>query len=327
MSTSRCSRWSSVLAWLGLSGACFFVACSESSKPPGGGSSASGGSSSGTAGQSGSGGASGRGGSGSTGGAAGASAGSGGSSASGGSGGGGRGGSGGTSGTGGSSGGVGGTVGSWTGESPCPTNAQPCIILPLGDSITNGFTVPGGYRVELFRRARADGKRITFMGSQVNGPETVDGAAFPQRHEGHVGIAIEDLGTDWVPSPDTNDVPHIVLLMIGTNDIYDQIDVPNAPRRLGVLLDHILSTYSGALLVVAALTPMNDEVSPRPVETYNAAIRPLVEQRAAAGKAIMMVDMYTGFPASGLNDVVHPNAAGYRYLAGVWYTAVGSLLH
>jgi hypothetical protein len=322
MSTMRRSRWSSVVAWIGLSGACFFMACSESSKPPGGGSSASGGSSSGTAGQSGSGGDSGRGGGGSTGGAAGANAGSGGSSASGGSGGGGRGGTGGTGGTGGASG----TGGSWTGESPCPTNAQPCIILPLGDSITNGFTVPGGYRVELFRRARADGKRVTFMGSQVNGPETVDGAEFPQRHEGHVGIAIEDLGTDWVPSPDTNDVPHIVLLMIGTNDIYDQIDVPNAPRRLGVLLDRILSTYSGALVVVAALTPMNDEVSPRPVETYNAAIRPLVEQRAAAGKAIMMVDMYTGFPPTGLNDVVHPNAAGYRHMAGIWYAAIGSLL-
>ena len=200
------------------------------------------------------------------------------------------------------------------------------MLLPLGDSITNGFTVPGGYRVELFRKARADNKRITFMGSQVNGPETVDGVEFPQRNEGHSGIAIADLGREWVPSPDTDDVPHIVLLMIGTNDIYDQIDVPNAPRRLGVLLDHVMSTYPRALVVVAKLTPMNDEVSPRPVETYNAAIQPLVEQRAAAGKPIMMVDMYSGFPPDGLNDVVHPNAAGYRYMAGVWYAAIGPLL-
>jgi hypothetical protein len=216
--------------------------------------------------------------------------------------------------------------GDGTGSGPCPGNGQPCVILPLGDSITNGFTYPGGYRIELFRKARADGKRITFMGSQVSGPETVDGAIFPRQHEGHDGITIADLGAQWVPNPDTNDVPHIVLLMIGTNDIYERLDVANAPRRLGALIDRVTSAYPRALLVVATLTPMSDEVPARPVEAYNAAIQPVVEGRAAAGKPIELVDMYGGFPADGLSDVVHPNAVGFGHMARVWYAAIGNLL-
>ena len=212
------------------------------------------------------------------------------------------------------------------GAGPCPGKGQPCVILPLGDSITSGFTYPGGYRIELFRKARADNKPITFMGSQVSGPETVDGVEFPRQHEGHDGITIADLGAEWVPTPDTNDVPHIVLLMIGTNDIYERLDVSNAPRRLGALIDRVMSAYPRVVLVVATLTPMSDEAPARPVEAYNAAIKPIVEERAAAGRRIQLVDMHGGFPADGLSDVVHPNAIGFRHMAGVWYAAIRPLL-
>jgi lysophospholipase L1-like esterase len=197
-----------------------------------------------------------------------------------------------------------------------------CVILPLGDSITDGFTVPGGYRTELFRKARADGKSITFMGSQANGPRTLDGADFPRRHEGHSGITIDELRFDWVPSPGTRDIPDIVLLMIGTNDVYGRLHLADAPRRLAALVDRMMSAYPEALVALATLTPMGDEISALPVESYNAAIRTLVEQRAAAGQRIILVDMYNGFPPDGLDDVVHPNATGYRHMAGVWYAAI-----
>ena len=200
------------------------------------------------------------------------------------------------------------------------------MILPLGDSITDGFIVPGGYRTELFRRARADHKSITFMGSQANGPRTVDGVEFPRRHEGHSGITIDELRLDWVPSPDTSQVPHIVLLMIGTNDVYGRLYLADAPRRLGKLIDRVIEAYPRALVAVATLTPMSGEVSSQPVESYNAAIPALVDQRAAAGKRILLVNMYSCFPEDGLDDVVHPNAIGFRHMAAVWYAAIGDRL-
>ena len=51
----------------------------------------------------------------------------------------------------------------------------------------------GGYRVELFSKANAAGKKITFTGSLSNGPSMVDGVTFPKNNEGHSGWKIDQL--------------------------------------------------------------------------------------------------------------------------------------
>ncbi len=106
---------------------------------------------------------------------------------------GGSGGAAGRSGTGGAAGSGGGATG--TGGSayaPRPA-AGACAIMPLGDSITEGYrsSKGGGYRVELFHDALADNKSVTFVGSaDPNGPATVRGVAFPPDNEGHGGYRI-----------------------------------------------------------------------------------------------------------------------------------------
>jgi hypothetical protein len=229
---------------------------------------------------------------------------------------GGEGGQGGTAGSGGASGG--------SGFDPCPA-AAPCKILPLGDSITDGVGVSGGggYRIELFRLARADGRNMTFVGSLVNGPQQVDGQDFPRNHEGHSGWRIDQID-NIVPSPALNPEPHIVLLHIGTNDIGQQM-ANGAPNRLATLLDQILAALPNALVVVAKIIPF--PAFANQVTTFNDALPALVAQRADAGQHVMLVDQYTGFPNSQLADGIHPNAAGYARMAGVWYTAIEQYLH
>ncbi|HEX5200872.1 MAG TPA: GDSL family lipase, partial [Actinoplanes sp.] len=39
-------------------------------------------------------------------------------------------------------------------------------VMPLGDSITDGTQVPGGYRIGLWQRLAAGGYRVDFVGSQ-----------------------------------------------------------------------------------------------------------------------------------------------------------------
>ncbi|WP_437670178.1 SGNH/GDSL hydrolase family protein [Sorangium sp. So ce131] len=249
----------------------------------------------------------------------------GGATGSGGDGGGGDGGGGGdASGTGGGAGGAGGGGGAG-GFTPCPTNGDPCKILPLGDSITDGVGVQGGggYRIELFKKARAAGQNITFVGSLVNGPTMVDGAPFPRNHEGHSGWRIDGIA-GLVPTPAFADRPHIVLLMAGTNDVIQNDNLSNAPQRLGALLDKIVTAAPDALVVVAQLIPVT--FSDAAVVSYNNAIRGIVEARASAGRHVVLVDMHSGFPASELPDSVHPNEAGYVRMANVWYGAIGDLL-
>ena len=64
------------------------------------------------------------------------------------------------------------------------------------------------------------------------------------------------------------------------------------------------------------------------IKAYNQALPGLVQQRAAAGKHVALVDMYTGFNTSTMlgSDSIHPNSTGYKFMADHWYAAIGSLL-
>ena len=224
--------------------------------------------------------------------------------------------------------------------------------MPFGDSITDGYNAdtPGGYRVELFRLAHSGGKNITFVGSGYNGPATVDGVAFPHNHEGHSGWTIYPAGgrsgisscliastvCNTTQSVMTTYTPHIVLLMIGTNDAIDNYDMANAPTRLGNLIDTIYTQLPNVLIVVAQPIPSrgnaslgDDTALSARIKTYDDAIPAVVATRADAGKHILVVDMYTPFnpnKAALMEDQWHPNLAGYVVLGTQWYSVLQPLL-
>lgn len=206
-------------------------------------------------------------------------------------------------------------------DSPCPSDGSPCKILPLGDSITYGLGVSdnSSYRVELFKKTLAAKQKITYVGSLQSGPNMVDGMSFPRSNEGHSGWTISQVA-GLVPSPALNNKPHIALLMAGTNDMYVSPGPADAPKRLGMLLDKLTAADPQLFIVVAQITPATNYASA--VKTFNAAVPAIVQERIAAGKHIKLVDMNTGFPSGALSDGVHPNAAGYTFMAGVWYEAI-----
>lgn len=208
------------------------------------------------------------------------------------------------------------------GFEPCPANGV-CKIMPLGDSITDGTGFAGGYRVELFAKAVADQKHITFVGSLSNGPNTVSGVTFPKSHEGHFGWTIGQVD-DLIPTPALDPAPQIVLLHLGTNDINQNL-LSGAPERLGSLIDQIIVKLPSALIVVAKIIPEPSKAND--ITSFNNAIPQVVQTRANAGKHVILVDQFSGFPSSELGDGVHPNQAGYTRMAGVWYAAIKGYLH
>jgi lysophospholipase L1-like esterase len=222
---------------------------------------------------------------------------------------------------------------------PCPATGA-CVVLPLGDSITEGYLpsgANGGYRVELFRQAVRAGKNLTFVGMLMNGPNSVENRTFPRRHEGHGGYTIAGGGQGAIAGTITDSAiathrPHIVLLMIGTNDINGNINVASAPTRLGQLIDEIIEDAPAALVVVASIIPVANSGTNQRVQTYNAAIPGLVNARAAAGKHVVYLDNYAAFVANPnyqtalMVDSLHPNEAGYAVLGRAFHGAIGALL-
>ncbi len=86
------------------------------------------------------------------------------------------------------------------------------------------------------------------------------------------------------------------------------------------------------MLVVAQIIPTTTDATNTAVRAYNAAIPALVQQRAAAGKHILLVDMYTIFTSHAdykttlMTDDLHPSTAGYATMGDAWYAAIRGLL-
>ncbi|KWV32947.1 MULTISPECIES: cellulose binding domain-containing protein [Micromonospora] len=185
-------------------------------------------------------------------------------------------------------------------------------VMPLGDSITDGFNVPGGYRIELWQRLVADGYRVDFVGSMFNGPSNLG----DHDHEGHSGWTISQIDANVVNWLRTT-TPRTVLLHIGTNDMYN---ASGAPARLSTLIDKITNTAPNADVFVATIIPRNGTESA--VRTFNAAIPGIVQSKVSAGKRVHLVDMFSAVGTGDLADGIHPNATGYRKMATTWYNAL-----
>ncbi len=171
------------------------------------------------------------------------------------------------------------------------------------------------------------GQKITFTGSLSNGPTTVSNVAFPKSNEGHSGWTI-DQDAGLVPSPAFKTIPNIVLLMIGTNDIYAASGQADMPKRLGSLLDKIFTAAPDALLVVAKITPLSNASWNATIKTYNDAIPALLQTKVSAGKHVIGVDMNTGFTTASMlsSDGIHPNQTGYNWMGDTWYAAISQYL-
>lgn len=225
---------------------------------------------------------------------------------------------------------------------PCPTDGSACRIMPLGDSITDGIgSSGGGYRVELFRQAVLAGHEITFVGRQANGPGNgnIEGQTFPRNHEGYSGATIAtgmNQLANRVDAALAANPPDIVLLHIGTNNIYQGMPA-NLPDQLGALLDQITSGAPDALVVVAQITPVAESGAQltfpnNGVDEYNAAIVGVVQERVDAGQHLQLVDMNSALEAASPNFVtllaegLHPNDNGYAVMARTWYDAIESVL-
>jgi lysophospholipase L1-like esterase len=224
--------------------------------------------------------------------------------------------------------------------SPNDPPASGPTILPLGDSITDGFTTPGGYRIKL---SQDFGGNVQFEGSQSNGP-----ANLPDKHnEGHSGYRIDQIDGDLKgivsaspASPETTNGgfwlnggngtgrtainPQYVLLHIGTNDASQGATAATMESRLSQLLTDLKTDLPNSQVIVASLIPRTDSSADELVEEqYNTAMPGIVSQMGANFHFLDMHDVIN--PNTDLADGVHPNIGGYNKMADAWYAEIQSI--
>ncbi len=194
-------------------------------------------------------------------------------------------------------------------------------VMPLGDSITDGYNIPGGYRKRLWQRlVTQEGYSFDFVGSLSNGPTELG----DKNHEGHSGWKIRDIRAN-IDSYINSAQPDLVLLMLGSNDMYANDDLPNAPGRLQELVQRINILRPGVTTILSTVTNRSDQQSKIP--PFNAELPGVVQNLNNMGYNVVLVNAYAALTLSDLADGVHPNAGGYDKLADVWYPQLKAYLN
>jgi hypothetical protein len=239
---------------------------------------------------------------------------------------------------------------------PQPTRAE-TTVWPLGDSITYGEGVGGGYRERLLTRLTADQfggpGGFQFVGTTTINPSPVLTAASQAHHEGHRGYRIDEISSNLNGSDnstiydDTNHggywltggpggtlIPSTdnILLLIGTNDFLQNRDLAHAPDRLSALVAKITTLRPDANLLVSNIPPLTTSIyGSHDVTGYNAAIPGIVQSFSSAGKHVYFVDQYSNFFDSGgmlrylQSDGTHPNLDGYNAMGDTWAQALAAV--
>lgn len=138
-------------------------------------------------------------------------------------------------------------------------------------------------------------------------------------NEGHSGFTIDGIRTNSGFIASIARQPNVVLLHIGTNDLNGNVDVGNAPNRLGVLIDRIFSSAPNTTLLVAQIiASKNNAALQTRINSYNSAIPAVVQARRNQGRKIAVVNLGNILTSSDLADSLHPNAQGYVKMGNTW---------
>ena len=115
----------------------------------------------------------------------------------------------------------------------------PVRILPIGDSLTSGLSnnsVPGAYRNRLHLLLSTAGYNVDFVGTFSD----VGNAGLPDvNHQGQGSARIDQIQTQIGGWLDAVDDPDVVLLMIGTNDFWQNYQLSTVQTRLTNLIADI----------------------------------------------------------------------------------------
>lgn len=191
-------------------------------------------------------------------------------------------------------------------------------IMPLGDSITYGTSYAGSYRVELEKLLRGAGVDVEFVGSQKNGPPELRS----QYNEGHGGWKIANIANNvvsWVAQYR----PQVILLLIGTNDLWVRPENPDpdpfrALVRMQDLISLILTTFPDVKLVVGSV-PYADTLWISNVMLFNNGLFPLLTSQPEWQSRLFFVDIYTKLGPGMFVDGIHPTREGYSPIAQAWF--------
>ncbi len=212
------------------------------------------------------------------------------------------------------------------------SQSEPVIILPLGDSVTQGDTTYNSYRRPLWQLLQNGGYSVDFVGSLVNNaggpPPNPD---FDTDHEGHARWRADQLVDRGLATWLESYTPDIVLLHTGHNDLTrtnrNDVVVQGTLDDVAEIITVLRADNPNVTVLLAQLIPSCQAILGANIVTYNDRLPAFVATQTTAASPIILVDQFSGFDAqTDTHDCVHPNVAGEQKVAQNWFDALVPLL-
>ncbi|WP_299819788.1 GDSL-type esterase/lipase family protein [uncultured Pontibacter sp.] len=224
--------------------------------------------------------------------------------------------------------------------------SAPLRIMALGNSITQSNAANYSYRYNLWKKLIDANLEVDFVGSHAvhfdgnpNWP-AYKGQNFDPDNEGHWGWSADqilngngDPGQGKLSQWLTGYTPDIVLMHVGTNDMFREQPLDETLNELREIIRLIRGKNPQATILLAKLIPAHDQVAgtnaANNIINFNQQIPALAQELNTTASRVVMVDQYTGFNATiGADtwDGIHPNASGEEKMAQRWFDAIMSVL-
>ena len=210
-------------------------------------------------------------------------------------------------------------------------------IMPLGDSIT-GFCYPQLLSKELIDKGHTS---FAFVGTVTNNQSCGTGAPNVQT-EGHGGYLVTYLTTDSPAQSGKGTLtelktwaaekPDVVLMEIGTNDVWSSIATATITIAFSFVIDQFRAQNPSVIFFVAQITPLNPSGCSgceSRVEALNAAIPAWASGKSTSDSPVYVVDVWSALdPATYLpnstwtKDGCHPELPASQLMADKWYAGL-----
>jgi mannan endo-1,4-beta-mannosidase len=209
---------------------------------------------------------------------------------------------------------------------PPASAATPTRIMALGDSITGS---PGCWRALLWQHLENTGYTdIDFVGTL---PAPGCGFPYDGDNEGHGGyLATNIANQNQLPGWLSATRPDVVLMHLGTNDVWSAIPTSTILSAYTKLLGQMRASNPSMKVLVAQILPMNPancSACYQRVVYLDNAIPAWARANTTAQSPITVVDQWSGFSTSSDTvDGVHPNDSGNHKMESRWYPALTAVL-
>lgn len=223
-------------------------------------------------------------------------------------------------------------------ETVSPENNTPSTsinkIMPLGASRVEGARpVFESYRYELWKLLIDGGYTFDYIGTvdDESSYPSYAGQSFDLDHEGRGGWTSGQIlnGIEgWLSQAGAPDI--VLFSSPGGNDALTGQSYDQAVSNVNAIIDIIQTANPNVIIIIEQLAPARSELMTGQLKAFfdqmNQDVVTIAADQSTETSKVVVVDMSTGFTDALLEDDVHYNEAGARFIANRYYDVLKNRL-